>query len=392
VNRNRKPRGVFRILSFVGGGLCLVILMLYMAGFFAADKIGPGEVNRPYQESLPPKRTARASVQTMTEFYEAVGTVRPRTETSIEAQVTGRILEILVRPGDGVRKGEPLIVLDSRESQARVGQARQGLSSSKARLDQARRAVMAAQAVQTQAESEFRRVKTYFDSEAATARDLERAESAYLQAKAGLQRAKSALAEAKAGVKQANKVVEVSRIALGYNRILSPEDGQVVKRLVEPGDLAWPGKTLMVLQTRGELRLEAFVREGLIHRVSPGVTLKVVVTALDKTFEGVVEEVVPSADPLTRTFLVKVGLRGTEGLFPGMFGRLMVPIEEKRVVVVPESAVTRIGQLEVVRVKTQAGWQRIFVKTGKKLGDHRVEVLSGLRGDEILALEGETDA
>ena len=387
-----KTKKTLRILSYVAGGLGLILLILYTGGFLTPNKIVPGRLKPAHREPLQPRMTATASVQAIEEFYEAVGTVRPRTETNIEAQITARILEILVRPGDQVSQGKLLITLDGREFQARRDQARQGLMSVEARKEQARQAVVAAQAVYTQAESEFRRVKRFFESEAATSRDLEQAESAHLQAKAGLQRAEDALREADAGVKRALKIVEESKIALGYTRIVAPKQGEVVKRLAEPGDLAWPGKTLVVLQTRGELRFEALVREGLIHRVSPGATLQVVINALDKTFTTTVEEVVPSADPVTRTFLVKAGLPSEQGLFPGMFGRLLVPMGEKDVVVVPKAAITRVGQLEMVTTKSNGKWERIYVKTGKTVSDDLVEILSGLKGNEVLALKGETDA
>jgi multidrug efflux pump subunit AcrA (membrane-fusion protein) len=116
------------------------------------------------------------------------------------------------------------------------------------------------------------------------------------------------------------------------------------------------------------------------------------VDALDILLKGTLEEIIPSADPQTRTFLVKVGLPGHEGLFPGMFGRLMIPVEKREVIVIPENSLVRIGQLEVVTVKEKTGWQQVFVRTGRKIGDHAVEVLSGLKGGELLALKGGRDA
>ena len=155
--------------------------------------------------------------------------------------------------------------------------------------------------------------------------------------------------------------------------------------------MAWPGKTLVVLQTRGALRLEALVREGLIRRIVPGMRLQIVLDSPEKTLEGKVDEIVPSADPLTHTFLVKVGLPPGEEFFSGMFGRLRVPLDEHRVVLVPKKAVSRIGQLETVMIKEKETWQRIFVKTGQEVRG-KIEILSGLRGGEIVAIEGGRDA
>ena len=389
---DEKPKKRLRVLNFILGGLVLVLLITYMGGFWTRGKIGPGRVRKASLESFQPQNTSRAEIQKIMEYYEAVGTVRPQTETKIEAQVTGRILEVLVRPGDAVIKGKPLVVLDTREFQARVDQARQDLTSAEARREQAKQAVLAAQAAYSQAESAYKRVKKYVESEAATKQKLEQAESAFLQAKAKLRQAADGQKEAEAGVNRAKKVIEESRIALDYNRIKAPENGQVVKRLVEPGDLAWPGKPLIVLQTREALRLEALVREGLIHKVSPGTSLQVYVSALDRTMEGTVEEIIPSADPATRTFLVKVGFPPQKDLYPGMFGRLLVPIEEKEVVAVPDLAVKRMGQLEVVTIEEKGEWKEIFVKTGRRLMGEKVEIISGLKGDETIALLGGTDA
>ena len=389
---DEKPKKRLRVLTFILGGLVLVLLITYMGGFWTRGKIGPGRVRKASLESFQPQNTSRAEIQKIMEYYEAVGTVRPQTETKIEAQVTGRILEVLVRPGDAVIKGKPLVVLDTREFQARVDQARQDLTSAEARREQAKQSVLAAQAAYSQAESAYKRVKKYVESEAATKQELEQAESAFLQAKAKLRQAADGQKEAEAGVNRARKVIEESRIALDYNRIKAPENGQVVKRLVEPGDLAWPGKPLIVLQTREALRLEALVREGLIHKVSPGTSLQVYVSALDRTMEGTVEEIIPSADPATRTFLVKVGFPPQKDLYPGMFGRLLVPIEEKEVVAVPDLAVKRMGQLEVVTIEEKGEWKEIFVKTGRRLMGEKVEIISGLKGDETIALLGGTDA
>ena len=378
---------VLKALASAGGAAGLVLLMLFMSGAFTPGRVGPETQVPKTEQQPPPGATALAEITIVQEAERAVGTVRPRTETRIEAQVTARVLEVRVRPGDRVEAGDELLVLDGSQSRSRVDQARQGLQSSRARKRQAAQAVVSAKAVLTEAEAAYERTRTYYASEAATQQDMERAESAFRQARAGLERAEQSLQEAEAGERQAAKVVEESRIALDYSRIEAPEAGEVARRLTEPGDLAWPGKTLLVLQTRGALRLESMVREGLIHRISVGASMEVSVDVQDRIYEGAVEEIVPSADPRTRTFLVKVGLPHADGLYPGMFGRLIIPVGEREVVTVPEKAVTRVGQLEMVRVQSGERWERVFVKTGRTISD-RVEILSGLRGGEVLSLEG----
>ena len=380
----KKPRKGVRFLSFLVGIAALVLLMLYMAGVFVPDKIGPGKIPIERRKWIP-EATARAVRETVTDFYEAPGTVRPRQETRVASQVQGRIVDVLVRPGDVVKTGDRLVVLDSRELQVRLERARQAVLSARARRDQAREGVNAAEAAFKKAEAAYGRVKTYFKSEAATKQQLEEAEASFRQSRAGLSQAREGLKEGNAGVKQAEKGVEEARIVQNYTEIRSDAHGQVAERLAEPGDMAFPGKPLLILQTRGALRLEALAPERFIHRIKMGESLKVVVTAIKKRLSGPVIEIVPSADPATRSFLVKVGLPETKGLYPGMFGRLMVPVGKISVVWIPENALERVGQLEMVRVKSGEDWVRIYVTAGRMF-DGRVEVLSGLNGGETVAV------
>jgi RND family efflux transporter MFP subunit len=215
---------------------------------------------------------------------------------------------------------------------------------------------------------------------------LESAESTFRQAEAGVKRAEEALAATKAGIQQARAVVKESTIAMEYSRILAPEAGVVLKRFVEPGDLALPGKPLVALRTSGALRLEAYVREGLITRVTPGISLDVEIDTLERIVDATVEEIVPYADPDSRTFLVKAAMAAVEGLYPGMFGKLRVPVGRQRIVIVPAVTVRRVGQLELLHVQDGSDWQARYVKTGRRLGD-RMEVLSGLEGGETIGWE-----
>lgn len=380
-------RNPLRFLCILVLGAGILVLVLYFTGIIGRDRIPPGQTPAWDKPEIEPTRTADASIQTIIEFYEAVGTVRPRTETNIEAQVTGRVLEVLVNPGMSVTAGQELVVLDSREFAARLDQSGHSLKSAKARLEQAGQAVLAAKAELDRAGSEYERFRKLYKSGTVSSRDLEKVRAAYVQAQAGLNRAMDGKDEARAGVNRAEKQVEEAQISSTYTKINALTNAQVVKRLVEPGDLAWPGKPLLVLQTGQALRLEALVSESLIKRVRPGTPLKVVIDSLNRELDGMVEELVPSADPQTRTFLVKASIETVPGLYPGMFGRLLVPIEARKVVTLPDSAVRKIGQLEMVRVKTDEGWQDSFVRTGRRVGD-RIEILSGLDGSETVGLSG----
>ena len=369
------------------GIVAIVVLILYMSGFFTADKITPRPLSREIQDQFQPEGEAQALVSAITETYEAVGTIRPRTESRIDAQVTGKVLKVRVKPGDAVKKGDILITLEDRGFAAQLGGTRQGLDSARAAREEARQMVNGAKADFVKARLQYQRLEKLFTDKAISSREKEQAEAEYLASEARLKQAQEGLARSEAGVRQAQKVVEGAQITQNYTVIQASEDGEVVKRLVEPGDMAVPGKPLLILQTAGSLRFEAFVPVSLISEMRPGREMGVLIDALEQKVQGVVEEVVPSADPKTRTFLIKVGLPSVLGAYPGMFGRLLIPAGKRKAVLIPAAAVRRIGQLETVMIREGNAWRTIYVKIGHAHGDE-VEVLSGLQGSETVALRG----
>lgn len=365
--------------------LSIVTLSLLLAACGSEPRAVDGK--RPEAE---PEATAQAERTVLPRLYDAVGTVQARTDIRVEAQVTGRVLEVLVRPGDKVAKGDRLVVLDSRASQTRLERSRQAQVSASSMTGQARDALASAKAAYAKAESTWKRMSQLFDQKVVTAEEVEKAEAAHLQARAALNQAEQGVAAAEARAREAGKVVQEAEIDVGYTTITAQEPGEVAKRLAEPGDLAFPGKELLTLHTGGSLHLEAMVRESLIGRLRLGDGLTVYISALgdNEPLTGVVEEIEPLADPVTRTFLVKVRLPERPGVYPGMFGRLMVPLGEREAVLVPLGAVRRVGQLETVTVKAEQGWQPVYVRTGGTVGG-KVEILSGLSGGETVALDSD---
>ena len=367
--------------------ICLVIAaVIFLVWAFSRDNISPGLLEPEKKQRANAAETVSANLETVTEWYDAVGTVQPRTQARIEAQVSGQVTDVRVNAGDKVSAEELLVILDDRQLQARLSQATQSLKTAIAQKQQALQAVNAAEAAYVEAESAYNRVKKFFSADAATEQDLEQARSRYLQAKAALKRTKDGLSGAAAGVRMAEEMVQEAKIGLGYTRVKAPAAGEVLKRLVDPGDLAMPGKPLLLLKTAGGLRLEAYVRESLVQKVHPGSTLRVELPTLQKTVESRVEELIPYADPQTRTFLVKSRLPDIPGLYPGMYGKLLIPYKQVEIVLIPRVAVSEVGQLELVRVKTAGGWERRYIKTGTIYGD-QIEVLSGLSGDETLKIK-----
>lgn len=366
-----------------------IVAILFILVACGADPQSP----IPRRASYAPESTVVVEHAELPRLHEAVGTVKPQTDTRVEAQVTGRVNQVLVRPGDKVKAGDTLVILDARVSQTRLERSRQARQTAASLTAQGEDVLAAAKADFSKAESSYRRMKQLHDQKVITAEEVEQAESIFLQAQARLGQAREGVAAAQARGREASKVVQEAEIALDYTTITAQEDGEVARRLVEPGDLAFPGKELLTLQTGASLRLEAMVRESLIGRVRLGDELDVVVAALEgeEPLPAKVDEIEPLADPVTRSFLVKARLTEVPGLYPGMFGRLLIPLGKRKSVLVPEVAVNRVGQLETVMVQSGDNWESVFVRTGAMHGD-KVEILSGLSGGETLGIGTKAEA
>ena len=332
-------------------------VMAYLAGFFEE------KVPIDFSRVLPETDTGRrfiVEVSTEPLVEQAAGTVRAKVETVISPLITARISSIAVWAGDEVKIGQTLVTLDSRELQARV--------------DQAHQAVVAAGAQLAQTEKNLARVRRIIraDAGAVSKAEIDRVQAAWRTAQAELLRLKRQ--EDEAGT------------ALSYSELTAPIAGRIVERHGDPGDTAIQGEPLLRMYDPDTLRLEASVRESVASKLSKHQKLTAEIDALKQRFSVLVDEIVPSADPGSRSFLVKTSLSGSTGLYPGMFGRLMIPIGEIEKIYIPLEAVTHVGQLDFVIVETEQGAIRRYVRLGDLDADDRIEVISGLKAGETILI------
>ena len=111
------------------------------------------------------------------------------------------------------------------------------------------------------------------------------------------------------------------------------------------------------------------------------------VSGVSNELAGIVSEIAPSADPNSRTFLVKLDLPPAPGLRAGQFGRVAVPVGETSALRVPATAVLQRGEMELVFVVANGHAQLRIVKTGEHIGDE-VELVSGVDAGEQVVAEG----
>ena len=339
------------IETLVAIGL-IVVVIGWQTGVFASGKINPGRTPLPGAAALRLTASAREVTLQPTNLpviYKAVGTVHSRTEIDLTPRLVARILEIKVRSGDRVTKGDELVKLDDAELVSGVRQAAEHTRQARAALDLAA--------------TEQERMRKLLASASVSQQAFDLADSNLRQAKAAAQ-----------GAEEAGRQAEA---VLGYATLISPIDGVVAERLADPGDIASPGNILLRVFDPTRLMLNVPVREGLVTRIKLGEQVPFHVDALGTNLIGEVREVVPSVDPGSRTFLVKICIGETPALMPGMFGVLQLSTGTRRALVLPDNYVQRTGQLEYVRTVLDGQPRQALVRTVPAT-DGLVEVVSGL--------------
>ena len=198
---------------------------------------------------------------------------------------------------------------------------------------------------------------------------------------------------ARAGLAQASAALAQARTSLGYTRIRAPFAGVVTERRADPGTLASPGMPILTLEDTRNYRLEVAVDESDVRLVHLGQSASVNIDALGKAeIAGRVVQVVPAADPGSRSFLVKIELPKDAHLRSGLFGRAQFARGERSALLIPRLAVVERGQLQGVYVLDSEQIAGLHYVTLGRTSGQQLEVLSGLEGgEEIVAAPDERE-
>ena len=285
---------------------------------------------------------------------------------AVVSQVAGRVEAIAVREGDVVKKDQLLAQLDARERQATVGQAQANLDQAREALKEAEanlRATMPtvkgagadiaqAQATLDEAEFNYDRTKRLVESGAEADATLVAARARMLEAKAHLASltatqsatvgrvgaSGAAVSDARAAVGTAEAALEVAKVQLAEAQVLSPFDGIVVQRNLEPGEWAVPGTPVVTVEDRSQLWVRLDIDEtrlGLLRLAQPADVR--VIADPNRTYPGHVLQIGAEGDfavnrdvkrgrPDIRTFLVRIGIDNpSPALRPGMTAEVSIP-------------------------------------------------------------------
>ncbi len=286
-----------------------------------------------------PVEIARASVQKVTDRFEAVGTIEANEAITVVSEIDGTIEDLPFQEGTFIRKGSIIAQLDDDQPAAEVARA---------------------EALHAQSHVMYDRVKSVVDQKAGTPQDLD---------------------DAAAGLKVADANLSLAKARLAKTRVLAPFDGIIGARRVSIGAFLRAGQEITELANIDDIRINFSAPERLLSQLARGATVSVSTTAYPGyTLEGKILAIEPVLDPTTRSARIVAHVSNPGRKFrPGMSANIAAVVSERdSAVTIPNQAVFANGdQSFVFLVKPDSTVALAPLRLGTRTADV-VEVVQGL--------------
>ncbi|MDO8925784.1 MAG: efflux RND transporter periplasmic adaptor subunit [Sideroxyarcus sp.] len=308
-----------------------------------------------------PLATAAVQYREVEQTYSVDGVVEATRQSTVSAQISGRVKALFFDVGDRVSKGQVILKIDERE-------ADQALAGSRAQLSQA-------QAALQNARLNYERSQQLFEQKFISQAALDKAKSDFEMAKAQAD-------ASEAGAQQ-------SALSQSYTSVIAPYGGVVSARMVEMGEMVTVGKPLMTGFDPSQLRVIANVPQHKLKEIGARPSVMVEVPSLSRWIKSATVTVQPSADARTHSTQVRVDLPANQAnLYPGMFVRTHFVVGKENKMLIPVSSVVRRSEVVAVYVVDDKGMPRLRqVRLGEANAQNEIEVLAGLNVGEQVARE-----
>ncbi len=386
--------------------IVLVVLAVIGLGVFRAAQVisAKKEEKKSGIDQIPLVEVAPASRGLIEEKILRTGDIAPYTQVTIYSKVQGWVENINVREGDRVKEGQVLVTLDIREAEAAVAQAQANLEASRARVQQVK--ATAEETVQSQiqqtkanlelAEADLRRFQELLEKNFISRQQLDEARTKYNVAQAAYNLALNSLRQrtwetdlalAEAQVRQAKAALDLTQAQLQNLIILSPMNGGVTKRYVDPGTMVKDTTPILNLMDLSQMKMVVNVIEREFIHLQKGQPVNITVTAFpERTFTGKIEIINPALELQSRTAEIQISIPNPGFLLkPGMFGRVEILLRSNpQAILVPIQSVISEQNQDWVFILEGTKAVRRPVKKGV-VRDAAVEILQGIRqGDQVI--------
>ena len=365
--------------------LPMVLVILWIGGVFS-DRIPPG-----YAEEQP-KLVEGVKIETVKptkvkETYKVEGYTTSEETAKVATKIMGKVLDIKVKEGDFVKKGQLLAIIDISDIKAKEKEALAGLEEiAKAKEE----ALAGKEAVLSQIaflEKTYERMKALYEENALPQQKLDEIEMKLKTAKAQLKQVEAKLKQIDAKEKQIKAKLKQVKIMESYGYVKAPFNGFVIKKMANVGDMAAPGMPLFVIGNKN-IQFMASVDVKYIDKINIGDILNLEIDATGKTYKAVVVEKNTNADPSNNSFTIKADIKNPADLGAGYYAKTYIEVSEDEKILIPETAIKRWNQVEGVFVVSPDGILRFTpVKIGEKYNG-KYEIKSGVSTGQKIVVEG----
>ena len=278
-----------KYVLFTLGGLIVLIIILNVTGI----------IGKPQKTQV---ATEKAALREIDETVSASGKIKPHIEVKISPEVSGEVVELPIKEGDVVKKGQLICKIRPDILESELARAQAGYNSQQASIGNSKQMLKQAQATFDNQASIFKRDKALYQNKVITTAEFEAAKASYDGAEAALEAAKQNVIGSTYGLAQSQASVKEAADNLVKTTIYSPVDGVVSKLDIEKGERVlgtqqFAGTEIMTISDLNQLDVNVDVNENDINRIQLGDSSKIQVDAFSgKDFTGVVTEIGSSAN------------------------------------------------------------------------------------------------
>lgn len=320
------------------------------------------------------------------------GNILPSQVVKVAFKVPGVVTQANFEEGTFVKKGQLIAAVEQDEYNLQVQASSSDYESAKLQIESEIPArINQAKAQYELTKATYDRVKALYEAGGATKSQLDEITAKKTADENTYKIALEAESIARAKLEKAEAGLELSNTKLSDTAINSPIEGIVMKKLVEEGEIIAQGYPVAAIGQVDVVDVEIGVSDQDIKHIEFGQKVKVYLYGLDKSFDGVVGEISPSADPTTRTFAVKVKVKNPNfEIKPGMVAKVDIPVSSVEGILIPVSSVLSRPEGEVVYIYNEETKtvRKQLVETGDIVKD-KITILSGIKNGEKLVVDGQ---
>ena len=227
---------------------------------------------------------------------ELSATVISDNEKFITSRFMGFVKELKVSEGSMVKKGGLLYKIDTTDIDAKKRQAQLQVSMYQTQFEIVKR--------------NYERFKRLYAKGLVSKAQVEELEMNYLNLKDMIDVAKAQLQEVNNQYK--------------YLEIKAPNDGVITRKMIKVGEMAIPGTPALVLTDLSSLKIKAEIAEGDLRKVKVGQRVDVIIPSIAYKTVGKIVSIIPSSNPMTHTFMIKIDFKRKNNVYPGMYAKVKI--------------------------------------------------------------------